>query len=376
MSAIANRIKAPGKPRSWWWTRAAVDMSGLPVTVDIAAWPMVKMSLFFLFPVIMQPIGKILFAGSDDDLAAIAIDGLEHVSIMAAIIGTPILVVALWCRRRITFDTHGVTVEWVDVSGRQSWSLPYSAYERVLYRETSWLQMIELHHPDSEKSVPLYVQKAAARAQWKAYARWFDLPAGMVSGSKIVSRLPGELDKTIDERAREGSISAAPPPWPAPAGLTVAPDTLDGEFADCISITARRPGFGEIAIFLAIAMAMLLSIMITWNWVWSVFLGLTALSLFLLGLAHWQSTRPRSFRVSATHLAVEDRALPRKQRAFTVPLADLEDVRLVPGGNHPPVKLFIANRTEQSTFGEGLSIPALKWLRDYILSVAARGSST
>ena len=371
--------------RSWWWTRADVNFNALPVTVDIAVWPFVKSAGIFALAVVLPAMGNSLFSGFSDNWIAGLVGGLKAILIMTLAAAVILTVAALWCRRRITFYTHGVTVEWAGVFGMQSWALPYSAYDGVLYRQRTLhthttLQIIELYHEDPEKSVPLHVQDSseAPREQWKAYARRLGLPAGILSGKEIVSQRPEDLDQTIGDWAREGAISAAPPPSPPPPGLAASPDTLDGDAAERITVTASRPGLRTFGIVIVVGVAAMIWVLsylpseatagsIWWLWL---FLAAMPFSLFFIFRSHFK--KRRGVLVTADRLAIADETRPVDPIVFATPLRELEDIRLQPGGSGSRKVLFIANRGEQASFGDGLSVEALEWLRDYLIAAAAR----
>lgn len=385
---------AEAKPRkrtnSWWWTRADVDLSQLPATVDLSMKPVLKLALIGALVLMAPSLGSLFgrdFDGWDEKL-------LRYLMVTVAFLAAYLagfLFFAFRKRRRITFDPFTVTVERMGLFGSQASTLPYSDFEGVLHRNVHktilfssvHLQVIELHHRNPEKTVPLYVQESteAPREQWKAYAERLKLPALTDAGDDAE---PRDMEETLqairdivsaeDDQPRTFDIAAPP------KGLAIVPDTIDGDTAERVAITTGRTP-KAVYKMLATSPILLVAILLYFGdfdkWLtdppWTM-IGI--LVFFLLApLIVWliDRSQKRGVVVSRTRLVVTDKAQAGAASRRMFRLREIEEVRIRKSVAKGWGKvLVIADRSEQAEFGLGLSDEALEWLRDYVLAAAAR----
>jgi hypothetical protein len=374
---------------SWWWMRADVDLSQLPVTVDLSMKPVLKLALLGALVLMAPSLGSLFgrdFDGWDEKLIRYT---LVTVAFLAAYLAG-FLFFAFRKRRRITFDPFTVTVERMGLFGNRAWTLPYSDFDGVLHRNVHktillssvHLQVIELYHRNPEKTVPLYVQESteAPREQWKAYAERLKLPALTDAGDDAEPRDIAETLQAIrgivsaeDDQPRTFDIAAPP------KGLAIVPDTIDGDTAERVAITAGRTP-KAVYIMLATSPILLIAVFLYLGdfdkWFadppWTMF-GI--LAFFLLApLIVWliDRSQKRGIVVSRTRLVVTDKGQAGAASRRMFRLREIEEVRIKVLIKGLGKVLVIADRSEQAEFGQGLSDEALEWLRDYILAAAAR----
>ena len=134
---------------------------------------------------------------------------------------------SLFSRSRLLIDRNGVSCDMRSLFRRERWHAPLNGYRGVLLKtvvirrgkssiraDAVYLE----HRRDNDRSVPLFVSTdaAAARRQWEAAAKFFDLDALEVTVDGEVARAPRDLDKSVRELAAEGKLDvdfeARPPP--------------------------------------------------------------------------------------------------------------------------------------------------------------------
>ena len=90
-------------------------------------------------------------------------------------------------RNIMIFEKTGVMVTEAGLFNDQQWEASYGDFSGVYLRRRqaksgrslSVYQIIELKHPDPQKTLPLFVHKTnvAPKERWNTYAELFDLPA-------------------------------------------------------------------------------------------------------------------------------------------------------------------------------------------------------
>lgn len=387
-SSVSSQVEGRKSNRSWWWTRAEVELGFLPATVDLSFKAIIQCSGLWTLALLGMVMSMALFNVEFGDWTEIAYRLLLASGSVAAILGGLFTFFAYWQRRKMTFDGLGVTVEGNWFLGRRKWSLPYSAFEGVLYREAhaangmggGTIQIIELRHEDPGKTVPLLVEESneAPRERWKNYARRLKLPALEQAGEEIVARSLGDLDKSIGDRVRAGAPSTAFLAGDEPPkGLISERAEIMGEAAKRIRLSVIRPtgtlliGVVGADAILAGGAAVALAVMDFEFW-WIFALLAVANVVGIIPLYFVFGRQRREVLVSRTRILVEDIAMPRNQGPRTFRISEIEDIRIKPGKAGFGKVLSIAGKREQAEIGWGLSDQALAWLRDYLIAAAAR----
>lgn len=372
-----------------------MDLSRLPARVDLSYGPIIQLAVIGTLLWLFMFLSSIwnLYRHADDWQAALGKLLLFSIAVFAAYLAA-LLFFAFWKRQRITLDQFTVTVERIGLFGHRTWSSPYTDFEGVLYREAraflglaaANLHIIELRHRDPAWTVPLFVQGAAKapRERMKQYARRLKLPALMET------REGGVLRDASDTRGMAGDVARAgagiPETFDAgtpPRGLSVIPDTIDGDKAERVAITVGRlpKGFplflSAFPVVIVIGLFALLLFkrgpsaldpnLVFWM---LALLGFSLASTLLLRM--WERRIGRGVTVSRTRLVVEDKGQKADRRRRMFRLSELEDVGVKPAAQGLGKVLLVAGRSEQIEIGHGLSDESLEWLRDYILAAAAR----
>lgn len=193
------------------------DVSRFPVRISHDNWAM--------------GIGLTAFAAFFLTLAAYGDPGSDTlgwlITLTFGVIGLPIGVVLMGQRDNIEIDRETVTVRQRVWRKRTTWSEPLANFHGVLRRVESRfghnkryrLYNVELLHPEEDKTLLLHKSQKedGIRAFWETAARTFELPALEVGEQGIIGRQVADLDKSIQELAREGRLeddfdaSRAPP---------------------------------------------------------------------------------------------------------------------------------------------------------------------
>jgi hypothetical protein len=362
-----------GDDRSWRYVRPKIDLSERPITVDIVP------SKAIAAVGIVLGLGWIIFASIalsiDPDLAepwiilAVAAPGLM---IAAFAIAT------LFQKRRVTFHDLGVEVEQRGLFSARRWSALYSDFEGVLYKirrsrgknRATTYQIIELAHPEAGKTLPLYVATTpeVPRARWENYARLLDLPALEETGDGIAARDPDDLDKSVQELARENKLDLAYDNLEAPPkGLAVRSTRLEGGEALEVAILAPRLPLWLRVLLLVLPVLSLVFGQNDRNGPWDIVLGL-ALVVLGFGLWLWDRRSPRSITLTRDELRVEDAWPWDKRSEKRLPLSAIESVTLRKARSNLGKELLIQSDRGYIALGVGLSDQALVWLRRYLLA--------
>ncbi|MBP7275761.1 MAG: hypothetical protein KBA51_06125 [Kiritimatiellae bacterium] len=286
-------------------------------------------------------------------------------------------------RRTLRFSADLVSFEEHSLLGHRLWSEPLDRFPGVRSRSVfhsggkhspSYTQyLIELYHPEPRKRLRLYESRSedGLREMHKMYCRALGLPALEGEGAERTERRPDDLDKSVVELAREGKIQVAfDPADRTPPNLSLR---MEGEFLR-IELPPPRPlAAGLLIVFLVPLILILTPKGRTGA---PSILGILGV-LLLVGTTFviaWQRITRAVLRVGAQSV-IYGRRLPWGETpGRTVDLGKLESVRIgrkVDNRGQPGLLLVTDTGTE--AIGEGQSKQTLEWLRDCILTVAARG---
>ena len=406
--------------KDWPRLQTAVDLGRLPVTVDQGPKATPKVTLLFVF-------GLVLMTGlhflSEVLIEGVAVLSFNLVPVGIALTILTVLVAAPLRGRRVTFDEAGVTVESRGLLGSRTWSLPYKAFKGVLYREelrrrrnrgSHIFQVIELLHEKRNRCVLLYVCRTAEvpRDRWEGYARRLGLPALEIGAEGINARAAGDLDKSLKDLAAEGKVNAAFDLAAAiPRGLRLERPEDDRlrVLVTASRISAKLLGFFTLVGFALCAFAFTA--------------GLTGIILLPVGLLfaglawfmfRWDRNKPRVLEIDRLCLKITDDfgndlleneriakfylaaaagqmghpAAGKQAKAMPFPLPgtqdtyrteelalrDIESVKVAkvnrPSGP-PAYELVITGDKHRFNFGRGLSMAALNWLKDFLTAAIA-----
>ncbi len=321
-----------------WVRDCEIDLGHLPVTVTQTSPSNFRYAMITW--AIVVPVFCLILYEFVVDARGIAV-------LMAVIsIACAFLFIADFRHRTINFSPDWVVIKDRSWRGRKNFSVPYTEFKGVLRivrlgAGTYFMNAIVLNHADRRKSITLFqtntllmfvphtVAKPAPRDKWKEYARTLNLPAQEETPEGIITYVLDDLGKSVKELARKGKLAvqfdhSLPPP-------------------KRLAVESMRDGDKEVR-----------AVRIKGS---------------LIG--------PRAARVevAAGELAIREGA--KKERHL--PFGDIESVQIlcfIPGGALA-TKYFnlltISTATEEIALGHGLSVEALKWLRDYILTAMIDG---
>lgn len=159
-----------GQFEVWRWVgETDLDLSRLPVIIRQAPAPFNAALLGFLGlagVVTAVTVGGVLTSAGHMDTAAVQLLTLPPLGV-----GVVLLYLAVLSHRSgrdLAFSPDGVTVRGRWLRRREDWSAPYGAFDGVEARAERVLRghfyrtyhVIELRHPEPEKSIPLFVRAA------------------------------------------------------------------------------------------------------------------------------------------------------------------------------------------------------------------------
>lgn len=356
-------------------------------------------------------------------IAAVAAGGLVALSGLRAVAR----------RQQIRIDERTVSVTERGWTGSSSWEEPLSAYDGVRWRRyvvntdsddssdrhsRHYIHVIDLAHPDPAKSVPLFRERAGRpglgqvfdvlkqsaiaarddteaardeldarteetlrtaggndpRQHWETFARLFELPAIDARDGVTEVREAADLDKSLKERAAEGSIDAGWTDDPPPEQLEV--QGPDGQGKDMLKVVIHA---NELPLWIN-ALFVVFGVLILLGSFWgngSVLFGLVFIGAGV-GVWYLQKSNPRSVTITREALTYTVPAVQSK--GFTVPLSAIESVNIRDADSAATTgrtlklsgrELLVSTDTREHAMGSGLSREALEWLRRYIVSAAA-----
>lgn len=371
MNVLTGRFGGP--PLAWLQSRPRVDLGDLPATIDLTPSRIAVaigvafgcVWLAFSMPLVTQTAG----AGG---LALVITLIFPAIGIVIA--GGSLL--QLFTHRRVTFDEGGVEVEGRSLRGRESWRLPYDDFAGVLHREhrikrkhgSTTYQIIELHHRDRDKCIPLHVTRGTEipRAAWEGYARALKLPALQDSGGRIVERAPEDLDASLKDLAARGRISIDFDPNEAPpSGLAVRQDKEDGADVLRVALTRGRLRLWMAALFAGVPTVLLVTGLAQPRaWPMALFGGGF---LAVVGYLWWRDRRSlRELRITRDAVTLDDPWPWDRNAVDSLPLAEIESVRTRRARSNLGRELVIEGDRGYIVTGPGLSREALVWLERYV----------
>ncbi len=363
--------------RNWRGLSHGLDPEQLPCEIDLvpprwAFWLIVAAGLAWML------VALNLLGDFDLDLSVLTLVGLLFPAIGLVPLGYGLL--ALFERRQATFGRDGVEVAGRSLCGRESWSLPYAAYRGVLHREhvvrrrnssSTTYQIVELHHDDPEKTLPLSVEATAEipRGLWEGYARALDLPALERSGGRLVGRAAADLDKSMRTLAAEGKVEQRfDPDARPPQGISIAheaaADQIGGERLR-VTVTTGRVPLWVLALFAVLAAVVFAAAVAV-----AESLGMAAIpaAVFLVVVVVFRFDRrnPRQIVITRKAVALIDAWQGTSAKGKSLKLDEIESVTIRAARPSSRGRLVIAADKGSLILGAGLPRPALDWLADYL----------
>ncbi len=232
--------------------------------------------------------------------------------------------------------------------------------------------IIDLYHKDSNKIVPLYIsmKNKNIRKIWENYAKHFNLPALSVSDRGLIQRDCADLDKSLNELAREQKLPfIASGKFPAPVSITVD---------EQLKSTSVEPNgiYWDVFSTLFLLVAIFSVLLLTAGGVYLTIIGTTiplkywAFGAFLLLAVIYFSMKlfnsykliidKNSVRVITTLLGspISEQSLDTKK---------IENIELAYNPTIDRYNLAIISDEKIINFGSRLPVNDLIWVRDFII---------
>lgn len=367
----------PGE-RAWLAMAPRVDLTRRPTTVELRV-PRIAGIFGAVFGAIwLTPSLGLATSVGGAPWPVIAFAWLFPAIGLALILGS---LLSLTRARRVTFEQDGVAVVDRGPLGSSSWRLAYRDFAGVMLRErtirrknsSTTYHIVELHHPDRTRCLPLYVSRNGSppRAAWEAAAKALDLPALLPDAAGPIVRAAGDLDRSLKELAASGQIQVderyreTPP-----AGLLVSKET-EPEETIRVAIRRRRLPLWLLLPFGGMPLAVMIA-GLSQPEAWPMalfglgFLGIAGLMWFLDG------QKARELRITRRAIALDD-PWPWDRRARKrLALDEIETVRIRRSPSNLGPELVIEGDRGYIALGPGINAAGNAWLRSLIVAAIAR----
>ena len=299
-----------------------------------------------------------------------------------SVIGTGLFLGGLYLLTTNTTTT--LTLEQVSVTrksafGTRQWTARMSEFTGIRNRSefhsggknspSYTLYIVELLHPDSQKTVRLYESRmnAGIRGIWENACRALNLAAIEGEGADLVSRAVEDLDKSVKDLAREGKLKVqfdlSKPP---PAGLALK---IDGPILE-LSVRGRKRSslaggvFGLVfsGIFVYIGFFMKGAPLI-----FGIFACVSVL--IILTATVWSLISTEQIRVAKDEIHVRRQTPWGPTKGIRISTTGVETVRIGKQNGQGANGILIETDDGQSMIGTGLPSESLEWLKNCILKV-------
>ena len=284
-------------------------------------------------------------------------------------------------RRFVRFERDCVWVKERKWFTTEEWYAPYSDYEGVLWREhtrrsknsSTTFQIIELKHPEADKTLPLLVstKKKPPRRDWNEYARKLGLSALRESGDDVIERSVDDLGKSLKDLTEENKVSVAWDPSEAvPDGLMTEPVSLpDGEGLKVTITAPLYPLAVKVLFYLVPSIFIAIGVLVPQAW-----MAAAAGGGFMVLV--WFSFRQgdkasRFILLTRDRITVHDTSKSKSKAERTFALDDIAGITVQRSRSGMGPELRIGTRKDEIPFGQGMSKDALDWLKRYLTAAIA-----
>jgi len=335
----------------------------------------------------------------------------------------------------IAVDKTAVTVHSGSKSAKTKWSEPLANYKGVRWKRfaihedrgkrvrTRYRHVIELVHPDADKTVPLFLretgranalatlalarkafaakdlsadqraelQDSAARlgddagannprGHWEHFASVLDLPAIDARDGAESVRAAQDVDKSIKTLAEEGKVSDSWQETAPPPSLEVK--TVGGPEASSppeLHVLIRAGHVPRVFLFMLGGAGVLFLIGGVLTFHSGALLGAVLFGGAAYGITHLERKKPRKLIVTKDEIRYVDTMV--SSRSFTVPLAAIENIQIRDRDSemvHAQTmklsgkELLISSDEVERAVAGGVPEDGLVWLRDCLTAKAAR----
>ena len=308
-------------------------------------------------------------------MAFVAVFPLIGVGLMAGALSM------LLRRRNVRFEKDCVWVKERTWFTTEEWYAPYSDFEGVLWREhilrgknsTTTFQIIELKHPEAEKTLPLRVttKKKPPKRDWDDYARKLGLPALRESGDEIIERAVGDIGKSLKDLSEEHKVDVTwDPNEPVPNGLVTEPVSLPEGDGLKVTITAPLYPLAVQALFYgAASVFIVIGLLAPGAWP-AALIGASFIVLMWFVLRHGNKAS-RYILLSRDAITVHDTSKSKSKAERKVFIDDLRGITVQRSRTGMGPELHLGSEKDEIPLGQGLSKDALDWLRRYLTAAIA-----
>ena len=284
-------------------------------------------------------------------------------------------------RRFVRFERDCVWVKERKWFTTEEWYAPYSDYEGVLWREhtrrsknsSTTFQIIELKHPEDDKTLPLLVttKKKSPRQDWNDYAHKLGLTALRESGDDVIKRSVDDLGKSLKDLTEESKVDVAWDPNEAvPDGLMTEPVSLpDG---DGLKVTVTAPLYPlavKVLFYLAPSIFIVIGLLVPEARIAALAGG--GFMVLVWFIFRHSDNASRFILLTRDNVTVHDSSRSKGKAERIVPLDDIAGITVQRSRSGMGPELRIGSRKDEIPFGQGMSSDALDWLKRYLTAAIA-----
>jgi len=276
-----------------------------------------------------------------------------------------------------TIDKCQIAFSFKSLFRSKQWVEDLERYEGILYRDeyhsggknqrSFTLYIVELYHTDKDKVVILHQSTSSEgmREIWEDSCRKLNLPAVEKDGSSLIKRDVEDLDKSVRDLVKEGKISIHfDPSLTPPKGLKV------NAAGDIFQVILTKDEFSLVGNVIAL---MIPGVIIWFGFApkggWPFLIVGIIIGLLMLQAMLWSALTKASIRIGEETLIL-NRITPWGETAgTTIKTSEIESVvvRKIKGYD----EVLIKTDQQQVAIGRGLSVEALQWLKNCILTIIA-----
>lgn len=336
----------------------------------------------------------------------------------------------------ISVNRDRVAFHYRSLLGKHEWTEPLSRYQGVRWKRfaihedraservrTRYRHVIDLAHPDKNKTVPLFARetgkadvsatialarKAFAsenatdaerdeleaeaarlgkqasaddpRAHWERFAALLELPAIDARDGAETVRAAEDVNKSVKQLAEEGKINADWRSTPPPASLDA--QTLgdpDDPASQELRVLIRAGNTPRVLLWALGAIAAVLLIAGVFNMHFGSLFGAFLFGGAVYGIRYLERSKPRQITVTRQKLRYDDPLV--NSRSFIAPLGDIETISIRDRDTEilratvtlklSGKELLISTDKLERPVAGGAPEDGLVWLRDYLTAAVA-----
>ncbi len=284
-------------------------------------------------------------------------------------------------KRVVTIDEHKVHVESQSMWGRSSWTEQLDRYKGILAHSeyhsggknspSYTLYIVELYHDQNNRKIVLYQSRSESgfRKRWEDCCRKLNMKALEESSAGLLERNVDELDKSVREQVRDGSLRIDfDPSKPPPEGLKLH---IAGEYFEITIMRKKNMLVGLIILLIVCAVFIGLGIMLP-----NFPVAIGGFFLFFLIIvvlaAAWEKYTFSQIRVSKNEVQSRRETPWGIIEGDRIDTSNVESVKIAKDDRNLYDVVVIASDDKTICVGDSLPLDMLNWLKNCILAIISK----